>query len=160
MSEYETTETTTEEKTATPTPRDDVVLADGSTLDDANKLRDDADGTVELEDGKLVDAPANQPGGQHDTNAGNADSGHDPVSGANITGTVPVGTPADDQPDLRPTGADGNVLETPDAPGTDPSVTTLSEQPDLQAPDTGDTVDNTAPAESVVGSGDSTDDNA
>lgn len=139
-------ETTTEEKTATPTPRENVVLADGSTLDETNRLRDAADGTVELENGKLVDAPANQPGGQHDTNAGNADSGHDPEVGANITGTTPIGTPANDQPDLRPVGKDANPLETPDAPGTDPSVTTLDEQPDLQAP--------------VDGAGDSTDDNA
>lgn len=85
------------------------------------------DGAVTQDDGREADVPAYTPGGQHDTNAGNADSGHDPEVGANVTGTTPIGTPANDAPDLRPVGKDGNPLETPDALGQE---TTPSEPVD------------------------------
>lgn len=57
------------------------------------------------------------PGGQHDTNAGLADTA------GPITGTVPIGEEANDAPDTREVGADGNPLETPDATGVEVTET-------------------------------------
>lgn len=65
-------------------------------------------------------------GGQIATGAGVAGTATDPAPFGGGLG------PSNDVPDLRPTGQDGNVLETPDAPPVDPSVTTVSEQPPVE----------------------------
>lgn len=94
-----------------------------------------------------ADVGANQKGGQFDTNAGNADNSAPSDTGPQVTDITPIGTPAHDQPDLRPLGADANPLETPDAPKVDPKLSTLDEQPKNHDPISGDVVDGGLPSD-------------